>query len=104
MELELGAARHSVWKPSSCTACVQGSVCVQQVTSLPVSFVFGFSWVMIAHVVLPEFVAHGAFPWSPSAVTRWFFMARELEREGGTAVCQRGATALQQCSPLISCL
>ncbi|XP_065519829.1 hydrocephalus-inducing protein homolog, partial [Lathamus discolor] len=44
------------------------------------------SWVMIVHTALPRFAARGAFPWSPSAVTRWFFMARGLEREGGTAV------------------
>ncbi|XP_065519855.1 hydrocephalus-inducing protein homolog, partial [Lathamus discolor] len=43
------------------------------------------SWVMIVHTALPRFAARGAFPWSPSAVTRWFFMARGLEREGGTA-------------------
>ncbi|XP_065519892.1 hydrocephalus-inducing protein homolog, partial [Lathamus discolor] len=51
------------------------------------------SWVMIVHTALPRFAARGAFPWSPSAVTRWFFMARGLEREGGTAIPGDGSGA-----------
>ncbi|XP_065519840.1 hydrocephalus-inducing protein homolog [Lathamus discolor] len=46
------------------------------------------SWVMIVHTALPRFAARGAFPWSPSAVTRWFFMARGLERFPRTLCCR----------------
>lgn len=72
---------------------------MQQVTSLPVAFlfVFGFSWVMVVHTALPGFAARGAFPWSPSAVTRRFFMAME-----GGQQCAREEQPLCSSAPLSS--
>lgn len=86
-----GAATESIFgagdsvSPRLCL-CAAGNVhdCISSL------IIFELGWVMITVLLILHSLdsLHMELPLVPPVVTCWFFLARGLEREGGTVICQ----------------